>query len=125
MTQLQLDWSSAEVSDGKLTVGLTDKPPKEWKATFEKTAALLNHGSWESITLKHGEIKVGTVATGEEERVKHLLESAVLEANAAVAGEDAVFDPDTSEEPDEDDRQPEDASPDEELTGRFRAFGAG
>ena len=46
MEPLQLDWSTAAVSDGTLAVDLSQKPPKKWRSTFERTAALLGADRW-------------------------------------------------------------------------------
>jgi hypothetical protein len=122
--QLQLDWSTAEVSDGELTVSLSAKPPKEWRAAFERTAALLGAGNWE-VTLKpkKGSVQIASVAPGDEERVRQFVEGAVLEANTTVASEQELYEgqpaDDGEPEPDSDTPEP---SPDEELTGRFREF---
>src|ERR1700689_4840523 len=87
--QLKLEWSTAEVSDGKLTVGLTAKPPKQWRDTFERTAALLGAGNWE-VTLKpkKGLVEIASVLPGDEERVRQFVEGAVLEANTTLVSED-------------------------------------
>lgn len=121
MTPLRLDWSSAEVSDGKLTVGFSDKTPKEWREAFVRAAALLSHGKWELSQVQARHVRVSPVNAGDEERVKHFLESAVLEANSTLVGEDELFDPEPADDA-EDEAAPE-TSPDEELTARFRAFG--
>jgi hypothetical protein len=119
--QLNLDWSTAEVSDGELTIGLTGKPPKEWRDTFERTAALLGAGNWE-VTLrpKKGSVQIASVQPGEEERVRQFVEGAVLEANRALVSEQELY---QGQPADDDDALDSDApSRDEELTGRFRAF---
>jgi hypothetical protein len=119
--QLNLDWSTAEVSDGELTIGLTGKPPKEWRDTFERTAALLGAGNWE-VTLrpKKGSVQIASVRPGEEERVRQFVEGVVLEANRALVSEQELYE---GQPADDDDELDSDApSRDEELTGRFRAF---
>ena len=130
MEPLQLDWSTAGVSDGTLTVDLTDKPPKEWRNTFERTAALLGARSWPvTLNSKKGSVKVASVQPGDEERVRQLLEGAVLEANSTLVSEQALFDGQPADD-DEQEHGPEsgsesdapEASRDEELTGRFREF---
>jgi hypothetical protein len=117
MSNLQLDWSSAEVSDGKLTVRLDDKPDSEWSARFERTVQLLDHGNWPDINLKKGQITVKQIEEGSEERLRFFLESAVQEAN----GES---EPDQEAEKDEteDEDEPSEDDPDVEMTDRFRAF---
>jgi hypothetical protein len=122
--QLKLDWSTAEVSNGELTVGLSAKPPKEWRDAFERTATLLGAGKWE-VTLrpKKGSVQIASVRPGDEERVRQFVEGAVLEANTTVASEHELYEsqPADDDEPAPDSDTPE-RSPDEELTGRFREF---
>ncbi len=114
-TQVQVDWSTASVSDGKLAVELSDKPSDEWSARFLKTTTLLNHGTWETIELKKRRVRIATVAPGEEEKVRHFLESAVFEANSAV---EAESEPEASE----DQPNPPESTPDSEMTDSFRSF---
>lgn len=121
MEQTQLDWSTAKVHDGTLTVALDRKPPKEWTARFKATVGLLNHGSWEEVELKKGEISVKTITEGDEERLRHLLESALLEANGGFAADDPDTDDDEDEEENDDAESGKDG-PDVEMTERFRAF---
>ena len=127
MEPLQLDWSTAEVSDGELTVGLSEKPPKEWRDTFERTTVLLGGGRWE-VALKKGSVQVAAVRQGDEDRVRGLLEGAALEANATLVSEQELFegrsDDDDEEEEQEAASDPDASEPsrDEELTGRFREF---
>lgn len=124
MKQTQLDWSTAEVHDGTLTVTLDGKPPKEWIARFKTTVRLLAHGSWEKVELKKGEIRVETVTAGDEDRVRHFLESAVLEANGALASDESDGDPDAAVDDDDDAASRQDG-PDAEMTERFRNFASG
>jgi hypothetical protein len=110
-----LDWSTAEVSDGKLIVGLDGELPSGWRAAFESTVGLLARGEWTEVKLKpkRRQIRVGGVSAGTEDRLHHFLESAVQQANATLgddrdSGEPA---PDASEE-------------DLEMRARFRSFAA-
>lgn len=121
MEQTQLDWSTAEVHDGTLTINLDGKPPKEWIARFKTTVRLLNHGSWEKVELKKGKITVKTITVGDEDRVRHFLESAVLEADTVLAPDESDADADDDAE-DNDDAASTQDGPDVELTERFRAF---
>jgi hypothetical protein len=121
MERTKLDWSTAEVHGGILAVALDGKPPKEWIARFESTVQLLNHGSWEKVELKKREISVKTITVGEEDRVRHFLESAVLEANGAVASDESDTDLDDAGGDDDDAASRQDG-PDTEMTKRFRAF---
>lgn len=117
MADLKLDWSSAAVSGGKLTVSLDDKPTKEWRASFERTAQLLDRGTWGDIELSKGTVTVADVVPGSEENLRFFLDSVVLEANG--------------EQPDEDEEERDDEEeggaereddPDREMTDRFKAF---
>lgn len=124
MEQASLNWSSAEVNNGVLSVGLDGERAKGWNKTFAATAALLGGGgTWEKVELRKDRIKVSGVAPGMEDKLRHYLESVVLQANADHA-------PDTEDESDEDGEGQEaepgqDDSgddPDSELTSRFKAF---
>lgn len=121
MEQTELDWSTAEVNAGTLTVTLGSKPPKEWIARFKTTVRLLNRGSWEKVEVKKGEISVKTITAGDEERVRHFLESAVLEANSALPPDESNTDSHDAVE-DNDDAASRQDGPDAEMTKRFRAF---
>lgn len=129
-----LDWSSASVSDGKLVVTVDGELPSGWKNSFESVVTLLDRGSLEIKLKKDGKLAVGGVAEGEEEKVRHLLEGAVQQANADTAPEDeededgSDSDDDEAEDADEgdgdsnadDDSESKDT--DAEMTERFRAF---
>ena len=118
--RVELDWSSAEVTDGTLVVALTRRAPKKWREAFERAAALLSLGNWHTrLTQKASAIRLDPVRLGEEERVRQFLEGALLEANRTIVAEGELFDP----EPDEGeaDSQP---SADVQLTQTFKAFAA-
>src|SRR5579862_7156806 len=114
MRGVTLDWSSAEVRDGKLDVYLRGDPPPGWKDSFDRTVALLPGGEWGKVKLKKARLRVHDVKAGSEERLHHFLESAVLQANAAHEPPPLEHD----DEPHED----EPDSLDDELTERFRSF---
>jgi hypothetical protein len=125
MSRVQLRWSEAEVRDGRLCVPLEPRPEKDWARRFKGTAALLDRGSFGEVELKRGQVRVGPLEPGVEERLRHFLESVVLEANAPEAererkagssGED-----DQAEETDEQGEDPG-AARDREMTERFRAY---
>jgi hypothetical protein len=122
--RLKPDWSTAEVTDGTLTVGLSAKPPKNWRDAFERTATLLSAGTWD-VTLhrKNASVQIASVRAGDEDRVRQLTEGAVLEANTKVAGEQNRSDA----APGDDDEHSAGAdvpapSADQQLANRFRAF---
>jgi hypothetical protein len=118
--KVELDWSSADVTDGTLEVALSTRPPKKWREAFERATALLSHGTWNTmINQRKATVRVGTVTPGSEERVHQFLEGAVLEANHAIVSEDELFESDEEGDSDE----PE-TSEDDEMTQRFRTFAA-
>jgi hypothetical protein len=123
--QLKVDWSSAEVSDGKLTVALSAKPPKQWRGAFETTTTLLSAGSWETtLNAKKGSVSVTPVQPGDEERVRQFVEGAVLQANATLVSEEELFGTPTDDDEQTPDPEASEPSRDERLTGRFREFGS-
>jgi hypothetical protein len=120
MTGIQLNWSTAEVSNGELRVGFSDKAPKKWREAFARTATLLSRETWELDEIKPDHVRISPIRPGEEERVKHFLESAVLEANTTLVGEEELFAAEDADEAEENDAAG--PSPDEEMTARFKAF---
>jgi hypothetical protein len=125
--EARLDWGQAEVRDGTLTVSVAGEPPDGWKETFEKTAALLSSGEWETVRVKKHAVKVQGVRPGTEDKLKHFLESIVQQANATHAPEDEDDAPgDAGAESGEDDEpgdaEGEERSEDTEMTERFRSF---
>jgi hypothetical protein len=120
--EVKLDWSSAEVHDGKLVIGLEGKPQKAWKAAFERTTRLLGRGKWEEVSLKKGKVLLRPITPGEEDRVRHFLESVVLEANSTIetTGEDIA---ERSEDADGAKKKEAGEAPeDQEMTERLRSF---
>ncbi len=120
--EVKLDWSSAEVHDGKLAVALEGRPKKKWKDAFDRTIRLLNRGAWDEVTLKKGRVSLRSIKPGDEDRVRHFLESVVLEANSALAPTDdrgGAFDEGANgPEADDEDEDPTDR----EMTERLRSF---
>jgi hypothetical protein len=117
--KVQLDWSSAQVSDGTLVVELSATPPKKWREAFVRATTLLSHGNWSTrLNKRNGAVRLDPVELGEEERIRQFLEGALLEANRTILAEAELFD-DSGDHGDGDDPE---TSPDAELTQRFRAF---
>jgi hypothetical protein len=112
----KLDWSQAEVEEGRLTVSLDGKLPKGWKGTFARTVKLLAGGSWGEVEVKKGRVRLGGITPGSEERVRHFLESVVEQANRAHLPREA----DGQKETAAGDEEPE--GPDAEMTAVFRSF---
>jgi hypothetical protein len=109
----EIEWNSAEVSDGLLTLSLSNKSSKAWKSQFDAVARLLSveQRSWGEVSLTKAGIAVQGVSRGSEDELRHLLESIVMEVNAAFAPEPVGA---TEETP----RQSEDR----EIAEAFRAF---
>ncbi len=118
MAQPSLDWSSAEVHGGELTVKIAGDPPDGWKDSFSSTAALLGGRDLGTVQLRKETARVDGVTPGNEERVRHLLESAVQQANAAHDKSEDDAEPKDSGEESEGDGVSVDAG----MTERFRSF---
>ena len=103
-----IEWSSAEVSDGTLTVALSEKTSKEWRERF---TGVLERLGGDGIEVKKEKVVVSGVEPGKEGDVRHLLESAVLQANADLGADE-----------DEDEREDDVSEADREMTAAFRAF---
>jgi hypothetical protein len=121
----RFDWSTAKVADGRLTVALEGERPTGWKQSFETVARLLAHGEGSPVTLKKHEVRVEGLRPGDEEKVRHLLESIVQQANADHRPPEVEPD---DEDGEEDETVPLEqigqSSPDAEMADRFRSFGA-
>jgi hypothetical protein len=112
-----IDWASAQIEDGTLTVELTGKGSKAWKARFENVLALLDtpHTTWGEVRLHKSTVKVAGVKQGGEPELRHFLGSVVLQANS-----------DTQPEVPEDEAEGDDAGGeldvDEQMTATFKTF---
>jgi hypothetical protein len=104
-----IEWGSASVSDARLSVELSAPRPKGWSDRFEAVVAqLATRGQrWGEVSLGKRRLHVEDVTAGAEEDLRHFLESAVLQANAAVGAE-----------PGED----KETGPDADMAARFRSF---
>lgn len=119
MSEVSLNWSSAKVTDGKLTVELAGDRPRGWKKSFEKTVRLLGAGgNWGEVRVKQGQVHLSGLTPGDEEKVRHFLDSVVTQANAAHRPSES--DPDAP-----DLQSPDESGSDAEMTKRFRAFAEG
>lgn len=80
----QIEWGSAQMQDGTLTVELTGSGSKAWKVRFENVLALLDtpHSSWGDVRLTKNAIKVTNLQKGGESELHHFLESVLLQANS-------------------------------------------
>jgi len=110
-----IDWKTASVDDATLTVEITGKPGRTWTARVQEIFERLDRAGspWGAIKVKKGTLRVEDVTPGSEADLRHLVESAVLQANAEFA-------PDEEDEDDGAERSAEDR----EMTERFRSFSA-
>jgi hypothetical protein len=125
MSDVTLNWSTAKVEDSRLTVDLDGELPSGWKDSFDAVARLLaSSAEWGEVSLKGKKsVRVADVSDGSEERLRHFLESVVAQANADHTPDDSDRDEDAEDDEDEggdDDRDA--ASPDDEMSERFRSF---
>jgi hypothetical protein len=112
MDEVSLNWAEATVDDAQLSVPLEGELPEGWEKSFERTVRLLGTGEWGAVELGEQTVSVAEVPQGDEDKLRHYLESVVEQANAAHR-------PDESEDDgDEQGRQ----GPDAEMTERFRSF---
>ena len=106
-----IDWKEAVVDAGRLTVPLAGKPGSDWTERFERVLGRLDRGGhWGEIEVGKKKLRVDGVERGSESDLRHVLEGALLQANADLPAEAADDEPD--------DRSPEDR----EMTEAFRAF---
>ncbi len=112
MEDRRLDWSSAEVSGGQLTVPLSGEGSKEWAKQFGWVAERLqgNSADWGEVRASKRSVKVAGVAPGSEPDVRHFLESVLAQVNADHA------------EPDRAGPEEDGGGPDAEMTATFRSF---
>jgi hypothetical protein len=111
----EIDWATAAVRDGRLTVEITGEPGEAWSDRVEEIVERLDRpgSAWGETSVKKATVRVKDVGEGAETDLRHLLESAVLQANAEFA-------------PDDEDGDDDDAGSDEDraMTAAFRAFAA-
>jgi hypothetical protein len=123
MSEIKLSWSSAEVDDSVLTVPLDGDIQKQWRKDFETTVRRLGHGEWGEVAVKRDKVRVTEVTPGSEEKLRHHLESIVLQANAAQAAREQQEADENDEDGEDKEKGKQREGPDAEMTGRFREFG--
>jgi hypothetical protein len=113
MDDIGLDWGTAEVSDGRLSVAFTEKPSKDWTGRFEAVIDRLARGGtgWGAIDVAKKKLHVDAVEPGAEADLRHFLDSALLQANAARDDDGAGEDADSGR-----------SEQDQSQTDAFRAF---
>ena len=79
-----IDWSSAEVDDGRLTVAVGGRRSSAWTERLEEVLERLGRGGnrWGEIEAGKKKLRVDAVERGAEADLRHFLETAVLQANA-------------------------------------------
>jgi hypothetical protein len=118
---LAIDWASAEISGGELTVELTGAVPKGWGKDFTAVLALLqgSHQRWGTVKLTKSTIKIADVQESAEEELRHLLESAVLQVNSDLNLAEEKNDPGDGADASSTDGH---KAADREMAAKFRAF---
>jgi hypothetical protein len=111
--QASIDWASAAVKGGDLTVALAGEPNTAWARRVQAVLERLERPSsgWGATKVTKTSIAVEAVAAGAEDDLRHLLDSAVQQANADFAA---------PEESDAGDGEPSEA--DAAMTEAFRSF---
>jgi hypothetical protein len=109
-----IKWDSTQIEDGTLIVELTSPNPKIWKERFANVLALLDtaHSGWGEVHLTKRGIKVEDLQQGNEEQLRHFLESIVMQVNADTGAQENLTVSGTESEPD----------PDEQMVATFRRF---
>lgn len=84
-----IDWASAEVHDGDVTVELSGKSSKAWRERFDTVLRLLgpSGGGWGEVKLTKGAIRVKSLQPQAEGDLRHFLESLVVQVNAELPAE--------------------------------------
>jgi hypothetical protein len=117
--QRNVDWGSAEIEGGTLTVGLTGASSKVWTQRFESVLALLEtpHSRWGEVHLRRKGIQVAEVQRGTETELRHFLESIVLQVNSELPQPEEA-----DRDGEEDTHVDEEAQADRQMTAAFRGF---
>jgi hypothetical protein len=100
--QASIDWASAAVSDGDLTVELAGEPSADWAQRVQAVVERLERAGsgWGATKVTKTRIQVKAVTAGAEDDLRHLLDSAVQQANADFAAPEDEGDGDEPSEAD-------------------------
>jgi hypothetical protein len=76
-----IDWDGAVVQDGTLSVCVTPAPTRGWTRRFRTVLGVLDRssGDWDGIKLKRGTITASELREGSESKLRHLLDSVIVE----------------------------------------------
>jgi hypothetical protein len=107
-----IDWSTAEVDGGQLTVAVEGRHSSAWVERLENVLERLRRDGnrWGEIEVGKKKLRVDAVEQGAEADLRHFLESAVLQANSDVPPKAAK------------DSSSERADADQQMTDVFRSF---
>ena len=85
--QASIDWASAEVKGGDLTVAVAGEPNAKWAKRVEAILERLERpgSGWGKVKVGTSTVRVKAVTAGAEEDLRHLLDGAVQQANADFA----------------------------------------
>ena len=110
--QASIDWASAEVKGGELTVALVGEANAEWAERVQAVVERLDRpgSGWGATKVTEATVTVEAVGAGAEKDLRHLLDGAVQQANADYAPEAPD---DAGDEPSEEDSA---------MTEAFRSF---
>jgi hypothetical protein len=110
--QASIDWASATVKGGDLTVALAGEPNAEWAQRVQAVLERLDRpgSGWGATKVTKSRIEVKAVTAGAEDELRHLLDGAVQQANADFAAPEDEGDGD----------QP--SAADGAMTQTFRSF---
>jgi hypothetical protein len=114
-----IDWGTAEIEGGILTVELTGNSSKPWRQRFESVLALLEtpHSRWGGVCITRKGIQVAGVEQGTETELRHFLESIVLQINSELPQPE-----ESTQHSDEETHVGEAAQLEREMTAAFRSF---
>ena len=109
-----IDWATAQVQGGALTVELAGEPNSEWAKRAQAVIERLERSgsAWGAVKITKSAVTVEAITAGTEEDLRHLLDGAVQQANADFAPDD--------EGGDDDERSEADSA----MTEAFRSFSA-
>jgi hypothetical protein len=122
MAEREIDWSTAEVREAGLTVSVLGDAPDDWTDYVTDILERLDRGTsaWGDIEVGDDQFEVDAVRRGSESDLRHLLESAVLQANAHFDLSDVEDDDRDRDEEDEED----DEDHDRQMEETFKSFAA-
>src|SRR4051812_23114347 len=111
----EIDWSTAEVQDGTLTVELSGDAPEEWSERIPQVVGRLGVRGAGEVEVDGRTVTVADVQQGSESELRQALEGAVLQAAAD-------HPPPEPEEGSEDGEGGGGSDADQQMTETFRGF---